>query len=148
MRGFMFEISINPEQLRELTADEFAARSDSGTWGEWFHDEDANCVLENYESSFKNTGIIFDTDDKGLYLAISEQAKLSHFKSRYECTKKVMEDMSLLEFATSSCDTLKSLIEDTWTDAVFWNYPVTWDRFIREAELDKKYYIGNVIGMH
>ena len=82
------------------------------------------------------------------WIIFNRNARRNFFKKRFDEMKAVAESITLYEFSTDKVSTLKSLIIDNYSDAVYFNSCFyTEDDFIRMAEAGRKYYIGHVVYM-
>lgn len=88
-------------------------------------------------------------DEKEIpYFVSTTMAKKNYFHARFKQFKKLAENMTLDEFATS-VSTIQSTIEETFSDAVYHNTAFdTFDNFIRNTQPGVKYYIGYVYEMY
>ena len=89
--------------------------------------------------------------ENGRFLAvrITNEDKLRYFGNRLERARELINSITPEEFATSDCYELRSLIQDDYGDMVYLNSSLyTLDAFVREADPDKTYYIGNACLIH
>jgi len=152
MRGFLFEIAESKENTGNLTADDFACTRDGGSFAEWYEDLNREGALNNMNELPADYGIESSREEDGtLYFVFGPETKEKIFTKRFEDCKKEAMAMTLEKFASENVYRLQLSIEDGYDDAVYLaeeEYAVTMDKFIRMADPGRKYYIGNIIGMH
>ena len=147
-RGYIYEISENKEELFRMDESDFYEKINFEA--DYFSNE--NLEERSFlEEKLNPLGIEF-VHEKGtdhITFMISEQQKENYFQDRYEKLKKKVNEITLAEFAQGRFDDIQSLIEDTFDDAMYYNYELmTLDTFIRISNPNSKYYLGNVVLMH
>ena len=86
------------------------------------------------------------------WFKLSNSSRQEYFRPLYEEFKKVVGDMPLGKFSTGIY-TIENLLETQYGDAIYIPdhtgvYYDSIEDFLRNAEMDVKYYVGNVIYMH
>lgn len=147
MRGFLYEIDQNPENLGSITKVDFY--EGVGVTAEWFSDgtiDDLEPVLNRLHEAGAEMGV----DQNYPYFVLTPEAKQNYFREKFQKAKSIMEEMTLEEFSKSTLETMRSAIENDWDDAVCTGgtTPAPLDRWIREAKTGVKFYLGNVVVMH
>ena len=90
-------------------------------------------------------------EDGALYFVFAPDTKEKIFAKRFKCFQEEAARMTLEGFASETIYRLQMLIEDGYDDAVYLaegQYAVTMDKFIRMVDPGRKYYVGNIVGMH
>lgn len=143
MRGYIYEVS-KEKKLGEIDENSFF---DKNVDAECFSNEDQSQALFLTEW-LSNHGAETGVEDGYPYFILTNAVKMDIFKERFEKVLEMMENMDLQTFSTSTLYFLRSTIEDTYDDAISENDGFEiFDRWIREAETDVKYFIGNVVMM-
>ena len=147
MRGFLYEIDQNPENLGSITKVDFF--EGIGVVAEWFSDGTID-DLEPLLDRFHEVGAEIGVDQNYPYFVLTSEVKQNHFRQKFQKAKSMMKEMTLEEFSKSTLETLRHAIENDWDDAVYTGgaIPIPLDRWIREAKTGVKYYLGNVVVMH
>ena len=144
MRGYIYEVS-KEKHLGEIDENGFF---DKNVDAEWFADESPSQALFLTEW-FSEHGAETGVEDGYPYFILTDAVKMDIFKERFEKVEEMMENMDLQTFSTSSLYFLRSTIEDTYDDAISENDGFEiFDRWVREAETNVKYFVGNVVAMH
>lgn len=154
-RGNLFEISTFIEDLGETNETDFYVQC--GIIADFFSDIDpvkpTKELLFRFVSAGIETGVQDDADGASRpWFRLTERSRQEYFRPRYEDFKRVVSELTLEEFSTSTA-TITNLIETQYGDAVYvpdnaGTYFDSIDEFLRNASLDVKYYIGNVIFMN
>lgn len=151
MRGYIFEVSTTVDNLGTLGEDDFyGALSELGAnYVEDVNGEEKLRIIQDTLKDLYDQGAEKLELDSNFGIILTDACKENYFRKRYHAIKKMVSEMSLQEFATSDLYSLRSNIEDTYSDIVYFNdTEYTFDRWLREAEVDVPYYFGNVIIMH
>lgn len=150
-RGNLYELRTDRNDLN--TMDESDFYEGCGYIAEYFENADIESnveyLLTTLQLSGIQTGEEYDEEEnvRYPYFILTQEGKETYFKDRFEKAKVMLNQMTLSEFATNTYDLIHT-IEDDYTDAVYCNgcfYDL--DYFIRTADVDTKYYIGNVVLM-
>ena len=147
MRGTIYEISKNPENLGVMDESDFYEMS--GVEFDYVKNEEkveGASAAETFLHWLKS----FGTPISGNSFVLTEMVKEKIFSKNYAKFKELADSMTLREFATSNLYTLRSCIEDPYGDAVHTEEDafLPLERWIREAETDVRYYVGNCVIMH
>lgn len=164
-RGYIYEVSDNInfigsmgeedfyEDLSALSVD-YVANMDKA---------DQDEMREDFLKTLKSHGahVQLITDDtleefpNGVYAVsnLNDIFKKNFFHERYRRMKTLAESITLQQFSIDSFDTtlynLKNAIVDDYGDMIYLNSSYeTLDYFIRNANPQTTYYIGNVVFMH
>lgn len=157
MRGILIEIATIPDKLGNLTADQFAKTNDGASFANWYDDATSTNAFVKFISDMELYGVKHEVEYSnavtGEYhcLIFDTEAKEKYFKHRYKTLKKEIKSFSLQAFASNEVGFLQKLIEDDSSDAVYLteeDHAINLDTFIRHAEPEQKYYIGNIVMMH
>lgn len=152
MRGFLFEIAESKENIGDLTADDFVCTRNGSSFAEWYEDLDKESVLDAVKESSADYGIESGREEDGaLYFVFAPDTKEKIFAKRFKRFQEEAARMTLEGFASETICRLQMLIEDEYDDAVYLaegQYAVTMDKFIRMVDPGRKYYVGDIIGMH
>lgn len=154
-RGNLFEISTFIDDLGETNESDFYVNC--GVIADWFSDVDpvkpTKELLSRFVSAGIETGVQDDTEGRSRpWFKLTERSRQEYFRPKYDAFKEAVEHMTLDEFSTRT-DTVTNLIETQYGDAVYVPdnagvYYDSIDDFLRNASLDVKYYIGNVVFMN
>lgn len=154
-RGYIFEIANNSNKEILNTMDESDFYSMCGymlDYVENVSDDERIMVVSDFLSKLlEKYG--FEAGEESstgnFFFVISNEARQNYFAKRYEAVKKYVGKMTLEEFSKSVIE-LQNMIDDDCGDAVYFNgtFYHSFDHFIRNAKLNKKYYIGNIVLMH
>ena len=168
-RGYIYEITDNIDAygIHLMGADEicnsypqeadYYRELDETELGEAKSD-----LIHTMESYGFRTGKLEDetlwTDEPIPWFEASNFGKRNYFRNRLQELQKMASNITLDQFAniptTGDVDrissvTLKNLIDDDYTNAVYFNNSFyTFDEFMRNLEPDRKYYIGTICLMH
>lgn len=172
-RGYIYEIADDLDDIGVLDESDFY--DDLGALGIDYvknvESEEQQIIRESFAEEFKRFGatvklVKADTPEDpegfpdGVYVVsgINKSFKEKYFKERYEEMKRLVESITLEQFATNLSQTplydIKRAMFRDYDDVVSqnengchygWN---TLDYFIRTADPEKKYYIGRVVFMH
>lgn len=153
MRGFLFELSEAPDNLGDMDADSFINTNDGGSFAEWYEDTKLESVDSSVIEELKHVNMYHSSDEKNSspYLLIDDSVRKKYFAKRFLDFHKQSINVSMNDFISGSINEIQRIIEDNYGDAVYLTesqYALSFDRFVREAEDNRKYYIGNVILMH
>ncbi len=131
MRGFLFEITENKENIGNLTADDFSCTRDGSSFAEWYEDLDKEELLGTAYEPSADYGIESGRDEDGsLYFVFGPDTKEKFFTKRFERFKEEVVHMTLEKFASENVYELQLSIEDGYDDAVYLadeEYAVTMD---------------------
>lgn len=152
-RGYLYEIVKEPECLFRMDADEATLRYSENEF-EWSEDISADEPRKDLMEVLEQLGAKISTDEDGRnYFQISDQVKQNYFRNRFDRLKKIVQEMTLETFSCDGVSDVQEIVEESYDNAVYlgdYGYDrfLSFDWFIREAETDVSYYIGNVILMH
>lgn len=152
-RGYLYEIVKDPERLFCMDADEATLRFAENEF-EWSEDLDPDEPQKDLLESLEQLGAKISIDEEGRKrFQLSDNAKKKYFHDRFYKMKQMAEKMTLEAFSCNSVSNLQVLLEEPYDNAVYlgdYGYDsfLSFDRFIREAETDAWYYVGNIILMH
>lgn len=159
MRGYMYEITKNPEELFSTSESDFFEGSFVGAECESiadYSDDEALVIAEDLTSCLERlgaqTGREITTIDAGRiapWFVMTPALKANWFKNQYETFMREVHGLSLRDFADpGKAYKLRHLVEDQYGDMTCGGYGFDWmtfDEFIRSAEVGDKYYIGSVM---
>ena len=147
MRGTIYEISRTPENLGAMDESDFYEMS--GVEFDYVKNEEKTEGTSE-AGTFLNWLRSFGAPISGNSFILTKTVKEKIFSENYSKFKKLTDNMTLREFSTSNLYTLRSCIEDPYGDAVHTKEDsfLPLERWIREAETDVKYYVGNCVIMH
>ena len=149
MRGYIYEVTTEINNVGFMDESDFYSLV--GVEADYFEDAEyeddkVKDYLESWEKYGAETGMEEKDDGKEIpWIIFNRNARRNFFKKRFDEMKAVAESITLDEFSTDKVSTLKSLIIDNYSNAVYFNscfYPE--DDFIRLAEAGRKYYIVHV----
>lgn len=146
-RGYIFEVAEEKDDLLNITADHFYERL-SEFHVDYVSDEiDVDVVTQNFLEMLQQYGFSVDFAEKSF--VVTTDGKMQYFRSRFAAVQKMITEMTLLTFATSELYSLRSLIQDDYSDIVCDPNGMCHDVdcWIRIADTHK-YYIGGVVLMH
>lgn len=152
-RGYLYEIVKDPERLFCIDADEATLRFAENEF-QWSKNLDPDEPRKDLLEVLEYFGAKINIDEKGRkQFHISDRVKQEYFRNRFCRLKQVVQKMTLETFSCNEVSNLQELLEESYDNAVYlgdYEYDkfLSFDRFIREAETDALYYIGNVILMH
>lgn len=148
MRGYIFEIAEKKEELHTINHNDFEDTISSLGVDriKTLEKNDRDFVVGNFIDKLIRLGAR-KTEDGGF--VITKEAKLNHFRERFQLFKQLAETLTLEEFSTSMLDTLKSHIAYTFGDVIYDMYDgeYDFDDWLRLSDVNTTYYIGNVIQM-
>lgn len=159
-RGYCYEITSDLDYIGDL--DEWTINEDPSAYG-----VDYAAKIDDVE----NRRMYFAARFPGAFsgkkcvdgediptIVITNEIKAKYFQHRLERLKAAVYNMTLEQFSTdyeshgdddADIYDLRLLIRDTCGDLVYFeNEVMPVDDFVRKAEPNKKYYIGNVILIH
>lgn len=147
MRGIIYEIRKSLENLGLMDESDFYEMN--GVEFDYVKSEEKTegaSEAETFLKWLKSFGA--PVSDNSFIL--TETVKEKIFSENYSKFKRLADNMTLREFSTSNLYTLRSCIEDPYGDAVHTeeDYFLPFERWIREAETDVRYYVGNCVIMH
>ena len=147
-RGTMYELQRTKELLNDLQ--EYQLYDHLPDIAEYVEtvknrEEEKEYLLED----MKDLGAVVGSEEGIDYIIFTKDCKENYFRERFLKVKKMVGDMSLEEFSSSDLCTLRDTIQDDWGDMVYKeDFMMPFDQFIRTADADVKYYIGNMIYLH
>ena len=154
-RGYIFEIVDDANKETLYTTDESDFYDMCGyefDYVENVSDDERIMVASDFLSTLlEKYG--FESGEESstgnFYFVVSDKARQNYFAKRYETIKKYVDKMTLEEFSKSVVE-LQNMIDDDYDDAVYFNgtFYHSFDYFVRNAELNKRYYIGSIVLMH
>lgn len=152
-RGYLYEIVKDPERLFCMDADEATLRFAENEF-EWSEDLDPDEPRKDLLEVLEHLGAKIGIDEEGRkQFHLSEQVKKKYFRDRFYKMKQMVEKITLETFSCGGISDLQELLEESYDNAVYmgdYGYDkfLSFDRFIREAETDVWYYVGNIVLMH
>lgn len=156
MRGNVYIIGLDPENMPYTDADNLASGSGTASEAEWFQNSDREQAEKAAEFLVKTLGGKYEPLSK--YEGIVGRAKFPknvkelYFEKRYEKLKDLVSKMTLTKFASGDVYELRSTIEETYGDMVWTDgedFLLTLDSWVRSIRAGKWYYFGdNVIAAH
>lgn len=154
-RGNLFEISTHIDDLGETTESDFYVQC--GIIADYFSDIDpvkpTKELLSRFLSAGIETGVQDDAEGRARpWFRLTQSSRQGFFKNKYEEFQRAANKLTLEEFSTG-IDDIANLMEPQYSDAVYVTdntgvYYDSIDDFLRNAETDVKYYIGNVVYMN
>lgn len=145
-RGYLYELATEKDNLGNVTESDFYDKC--GVYADYFENlAFYQTATDELLKCLQSRGIDVNFEDKSFIL--TQETQLNYFKSNYQLFMKMAKDLTLEQFADpGKAYELSRFITDTYSDAVYINAFYDFDDFMRDAELDTRYYIGNVILMH
>ena len=137
-------LSFEPSDIYDLAGDEF------DYVGEENLDDDIRGLMKWLEDKGTDVQLNFEDGEAIFSIKISDDVKRNCFRSQYEEFKKKAAAVTLDDFALRDPYQLRNLVEDVFSDAVY-SYEMgflTLDRWIREAECGKTYYLAKAYLIH
>ena len=159
-RGYVFEIAKNADDLFNL--DQWTINEDASAYGVDYASEIYTAAERRMEFADRFSGshvenVCVDGETIPI-IKLTNEIKEKFFHSRFERFKEATANMTLEQFSTdyqAHADDdpdvldLRLLIRNTCGDMVYFDGLVKpLDDFIREADPDTKYYVGNVVLIH
>ena len=159
MRGYMFEMTKTLEELFSTSESDFFGGSFIGAECEYIADysddealeiaEDLTSCLERFGAQTGKEVTTFDAGRIAPWFVMTPALKVNWFKNRYETFMREVRGLSLRDFADpGKAYNLRHLVEDQYGDMTCEGYGSNWmtfDEFIRSAEIGAKYYVGSVM---
>lgn len=148
-RGYLYEIAADMDNLGEMDESDFYGNV--GYEAVYFQNESDNHSAESLIDYLKQFGMEIGTkkDTSGReypWFSFSKESREEYFRKKYVKTKEIVDKMTLEEFSTDVV-TLMHTIEDTYSDAMYFNDSIySMDHFFREMG-PGRYYIGNIVYM-
>ena len=109
-------------------------------------DEDIQWLVDCYEKY----GMEYNKEED--YVIFKKGFKKNYFRERFKLFKETIDELTFEDFAYGTRANLykiKSLMEDRFSFYVYFDdYWMTFDRFVRQLEKGKKYYLGATIDYH
>jgi hypothetical protein len=157
MHSRIFQISTSPIHKDDyIEEDEY--------YDHWFLHSVADYVngntdrgndIEWLQCCYKNNGLSFGKDDDGEYFIVAD--KIKYFESKFEAFKQALGALSTItieDFVNDKCGMdvyrLKAAYDDKFGFYIDSDDTslVTFDEFIRFADMDTRFYIGATIDYH
>ena len=147
MRGYIFEVVTKKEDRYFVNHTDFE--------DEIYHlGVDRIKTLDTKEAEFVSTNFINKLVKYGARrttnggFVVTNEMKLNYFRQRFHRFKKAVGNLTLFEFSTSTLDTIKTHILNSFGDVVFDpEGEFEFDDWVRVCEVNQVFYIGNVIQM-
>lgn len=150
-RGCIYEVYTEETQYIGIKEDMFYESVDSLAI-DYVLDisaEEQNDLKKRMLDILKKSGAKIIKKDDMYGFILSNEVKMSLFCDRYHKAKEFFEQMSLKEFSTSDLYSLRELIHEDYDDCVYaFDSLYPFDQWIREAECNVPYYLGNIVLMH
>ena len=109
-------------------------------------DEDIQWLVDCYEKY----GMEYNKEEG--YVVFKEDFKENYFRERFKLFKEAVDELTFEDFAydmRANLYKVRSLMEDRFSFYVYFiDYWMTFDRFVRQLEKGKKYYLGATINYH
>lgn len=151
MHSRIYQISTEP-----IHKDDYITESDF--YDHWFlnsiadyvnHDTDREQDIEWLKDCAK--GYVVDSDEHGYYIMVTN--KEEYFKRSFDEFKAALDkikDCTIEDFVKGIGEmwTIDKAYEDKFGFYFYTDDPITFDDFVRHAELNKKFYIGATIDYH
>lgn len=157
-RGYIFEISDNPDRIGNLTEDNMSeCLSELGLdYVIQLNGAELKQVTMELTENLAAQGAKTGCDEGLFYAVLSDDFKSAYFRSRFEKFKKAACDMTLEQFSGVDREgswnllpELKYLICNDYSDMVYCDWDcAAFDTFVRNAVPGEKYYFGNVLLLH
>lgn len=152
MHSRIFQMDIEPINKKDYI-DESTFYEDTfiGTIADYVdedtnRDEDIQWLVDCYEKY----GMEYNKEED--YVIFKKGFKKNYFRERFKLFKETIDELTFEDFAYDTRANLykiKSLMEDRFSFYVYFDdYWMTFDRFVRQLEEDKKYYLGATIDYH
>lgn len=152
MHSRIFQMDIEPINKKDYI-DESTFYEDTfiGTIADYVdedtnRDEDIQWLVDCY----KKYGMEYNKKED--YIIFKKGFKKNYFRERFELFKETIDELTFEDFAYDTRANLykiKSLMEDRFSFYVYFDdYWMTFDRFVRQLEEGKKYYLGATIDYH
>ena len=160
-RGYMFEVvdSDDIDSIGCLFEDDLYESLDvlSVDYVSDVDEDDALCNKEYFVEMMKKCGAeigseIIDNVTYQTFKGLTPEVKEKYFEDKFKKMKTLVEKMTLREFSTdreNNVYDLKKAIENDYSDMVYENGRYrTLDSWVRNADPEKTYYLGNVVFLH
>lgn len=158
MRGYMFEITTDVNDVCMLnTVDLYEEISSmSVDYIADVDDRDRKSLVNQFLSRFADRGADVSIENNennwyGTIRSITPEVKRAYYKERFEKFQKLAAEIDLKNFSEDSnvLYEISAAVKDDYGDMVYLDgYSYTLDYFIRNADPDTLYYVGNVILLH
>ncbi len=146
--GYLYEITRRPEETGKVTEENFYDCLDilCADYISDIHGEQADYVRKNLLGFIKqNEGLV---QDDGSF-TISSRVKQDYFYKRFNEFKRIVQYLTLREFAEENIQALQKLLDDPMDNKVWFDGGIyTFDYWMREAPVNVPLYIGNVFYLH
>lgn len=152
MRGFLYIISTEKESVFDFDETDFYHLAQNEC--EWVensaHELNENCLYEKLKMMGAEAGEeLHSNGNRCQYVIFTKEVKQNYFRKNFEKFKEMAVSCDLEKFSTDSLYELRLSIEDPYGDCVYVSGSfMTVERFVREAEENVRYYLGNIITMH
>ena len=154
-KGYLYEISSFINELGKTDESDFYDQC--GVVADWFETVDPVKPTKELLCRFHQAGIENGTEEDSegntrQWFKLTSSSRQEYFRPLYEEFKRAAHDMPLEKFSTGIY-TIENLLETQYGDAIYISdhtgvYYDSIEDFLRNAEMDIKYYVGNVIYMH
>ena len=152
-RGFIFGVSCNKDEAMAFEASDVYDLA--GPEFDWVSDENNPDAVRELADRFRQlpgVTVLVETDDEDgepiFVITFTDEAKRAYFQARLVELKACVYNLTLDEFALSDPYELRWLVNNTYADAVFCDFFMTMDSFIREAVVGEPYYLKYAYLMH
>lgn len=144
MRGYLYNICDDPEGANSET-DTYEFDRLIGREFDWYDKiGNADSYIADFLTCFKNFG--FEIIGNNCF-RVTPDGKQNYFREQYKNFIKLANETTLEMFSDNIYD-LNNSLEETYSEAVYYNYFHTLDDFVRKSEVEKVYYITEVYRMH
>lgn len=145
MRGNLYTICTDPNHAT-AEANTYALDELIGFEFDWYEKiENTDYDIDEFLNYLKAFGFEIVSDNS---FRVTKTGKENYFAEQYQEFQELSKYMSLEKFSNSDLNRLQNSIEDTYSDAVWYGYFRTLDRFIRESKIEQEYYVTEVYKIH
>lgn len=148
-RGYLYCVTSDPKN-RQMTDASTAAMMIGGREAEWFDDISDEDIIKDMIKILHGKYKRLSRKDTVYEVVFPERCGIDYFRDKFNRVKKLIDSLTLEEFATKSQWDLSNAINERWGDAIYdeSGYAKTFDEWVREICPGEKYYIYNAILMH
>jgi hypothetical protein len=157
MHSRIFQISKTPINIEDYI-------DESHYYDHWFTNEIADYVngdtvrendIDWLKACVENRGISFSPYGDGMHIIVEDKVKYFESKfNRFHDSLKELSTVSIEEFISGQCGLSMYNLKEAYDDRFGFYVDsdetdlVTFDDFVRQAEVGAKYYIGTTIDYH
>lgn len=155
MRGYIYEVNSNPNEINDVSEDDYYNKLDllgvmcvHGLEAKEL-EEQQRLFVERFTKMGAYKGKEHPEKGEPFGIVLNSESKQNFFKDKYKNFKRIASNMSLKEFAEADLYKLRNLLNDEYSDMVQYGDTLyTLDEWVREAPCGTELYIGNIISMN